>query len=154
MNTLSHSEKAVAYFAKEMHCSQSILAAFADECKITEAQAFKLGSCFGAGMRKGNVCGAVTGALMVLGLLYGEEEIGDFDARARTNKLNDLMIDTFNQRYGSCLCNQLLKCDISTEEGKQKARDDKLFTEFCPKMVAGAVEILEEIIKEYSEHKE
>ncbi|MBQ5441600.1 MAG: C_GCAxxG_C_C family protein, partial [Firmicutes bacterium] len=42
----------------------------AKECSITEEEAFKLGSCFGSGMRKGQVCGAVTGALMVLGLLY------------------------------------------------------------------------------------
>ncbi|MCQ2595593.1 MAG: C-GCAxxG-C-C family protein [Treponemataceae bacterium] len=52
-----------------------MLASFADECGITEEQAIKLGSYFGTGMRKGEVCGAVTGALMVLGLLYGHNKI-------------------------------------------------------------------------------
>ena len=69
---MDHKEKALNYFSQKMHCSQSIIAAFAEECGITEAQALKLGSCFGGGMRKGEVCGAVTGALMVLGLLYGK----------------------------------------------------------------------------------
>ena len=54
----------------------SILAAFSEECGITEETAFRLVSCFGSGMRKGNVCGACTGALMVLGLMYGETHAG------------------------------------------------------------------------------
>ena len=74
---MTHTEKAVDYFSQKLHCSQSVLAAFADECGITEEQALKLGSCFGSGMRKGEVCGAVTGALMVLGLLYGQNKAGD-----------------------------------------------------------------------------
>ena len=52
---VDHKEKAVNYFSQKLHCSQSVLAAFADECGITEEQALKLGSCFGSGMRKGEV---------------------------------------------------------------------------------------------------
>lgn len=49
---------------------------------------------------------------------------------------------------GSYVCNDLLQCDISTAEGVKYAIDNNLFTEFCPKMVANAVEILEQFIKE------
>ena len=140
-------EKALQCFADNLHCSQSILAAFAEECGITEEQAFRLGSCFGSGMRRGNVCGACTGALMALGLMYGETCAGDQEGRRRTNALNDLMMDRFSEDNGSCICNELLGCDIRTPEGVQHARDNHLFTEFCPKMVASAVEILEDIIK-------
>ena len=45
-----------------------------------------------AGMRKGNVCGACTGALMVLGLLYGEEHKGAPEERQRSNKISDMMM--------------------------------------------------------------
>ena len=144
-------EKALRCFAEDLHCSQSILAAFSEECGITEEQAFRLGSCFGSGMRKGNVCGACTGALMVLGLMYGETHAGDREGRQRTNGLNDLMMDRFSHVNGSCLCNDLLGCDVRTPEGVQYARDHNLFTEFCPKMVASAVEILEEIIQSRSD---
>ena len=124
-------ERALRCFADHLHCSQSILAAFSEECGITEEAAFRLGSCFGSGMRKGK---------------YGETHAGDQEGRLRTNRLNDLMMDRFSEANGSCLCNDLLGCDIRTPEGVQYARDNHLFTEFCPKMVASAVDILEEIL--------
>ena len=141
-------EKALRCFADHLHCSQSVLAAFSEECGISEETAFRLGSCFGSGMRRGNVCGACTGALMVLGLMYGETHAGDREGRRRTDRLNDLMMDRFSRANGSCICNELLGCDVRTPEGVQYARDHHLFTEFCPKMVASAVEILEDIIIE------
>ena len=145
---MNKKEKAVEYFKDNLHCSQSVLAAFAKECGITEEQAFRLGSCFGSGMRKGNVCGACTGALMVLGLMYGEKHNGDPDERNRSNKLNDMMMDRFVQANGTCICNELLGCDVTTSEGVRYARENGLFKEFCPKMVASAVDILESVIEE------
>ena len=142
-------DKAIEFFSRKMHCSQAVLATFSEECGITEEQAFKLGSCFGSGMRKGEVCGACTGALMVLGLLYGQSHIGDPDERQRSNMINDLMMERFKEKNGSYICNELLGYDISTPEGAQKAREEGLFTKFCPKMVERAVEILEEIINEF-----
>ena len=145
---MNHKEKAVNYFSQKLQWSQSVLAAFADECGITEEEALRLGSCFGGGMRKGEVCGAMTGALMVLGLLYGEKSVGDTEGRQLSNKVNDFMMDRFKEKCGSYICNDLLGCDVSTAEGVQYCRDNKLFTEFCPKMVAAAVEEVEEIIQE------
>ena len=141
--------KAIEYFNDHLHCSQSVLAAFAEECGISEKQAFRLGSCFGSGMRKGNVCGACTGALMVLGLLFGEDHNGDPEERQRSNRLNDMMMDRFKQANGTYICNDLLGCDITTPEGVRFARENGLFKDFCPKMVGSAVEILEGIIGEY-----
>ena len=145
---MNRKDKALKIFSEGMHCSQSVLAAFAEECGITEETAFKLGSCFGSGMRRGDVCGACTGALMVLGLMFGQEHIGDSDERQRSNKINDMMMDRFKQANGTCICNELLGCDISTPEGVQYARANNLFKDFCPKMVASAIEILEGIIEE------
>ena len=141
-------DTAVEYFSQKMHCSQAVLATFHEECGVSEEQAFKLGSCFGSGMRKGEVCGACTGALMVLGLLYGQSHIGDQGERQRSNRINDLMIERFEKANGSYICNDLLGYDVSTPEGAQRAREDGLFVDFCPKMVASAVDILEDIIKE------
>ena len=141
-----HKEKAVDYFNRKFHCSQAVLAAFAPECGLTEEQALKLGACFGSGMRKGEVCGACTGALMVLGALYGQYDKADPESRERANKVNDLMMEGFAKKCGSYICNDLLKCDISTPEGRKFALDNNLFTEFCPIMVANAVDVLERII--------
>ncbi|MBR4605529.1 MAG: C_GCAxxG_C_C family protein [Lachnospiraceae bacterium] len=57
-------------------------------------------------------------------------------------------MDRFAQANGTCICNELLGCDITTPEGVRCARENGLFKEFCPKMVASAVDILESIIGE------
>lgn len=148
---MTHKDKALMYFERKFHCSQAVLAAYAKECEISEKQALKLGSCFGSGMRKGEVCGACTGALMVLGLMYGQYDETDIMSRQLSNELNDKMINEFEKVCGSYICNELLGCDISTKEGIEYACDNNLFTDFCPKMVANAVDILEQIISERAE---
>ena len=149
MKAVTHEEKALDYYLnRDFQCAQAVLAAFAPECGLTEAQALKLGTCFGSGMRKGEVCGACTGALMVLGLLFGQDAPGDAESRRRANSVNDEMLEKFAGISGSYLCRELLGYDISTKEGAECARSSGLFTGFCPKMVANAVSVLEEIIEE------
>ncbi|MBO2516843.1 MAG: hypothetical protein CW338_06125, partial [Clostridiales bacterium] len=140
---MTHKEKALDYFDRKFHCSQAVLAAFAEECGLTEKQALKLGACLGTGMRKGEVCGACTGALMVLGALYGQYDKADPRSRQTANKVNDRMMDGFREACGSYLCNELLGCDVRTPEGIAYAMENRLFTEFCPGMVAAAVDVLE-----------
>ena len=139
-------EKALDYFGRHFHCSQEVLAAYADECGLTEEQALKLGGCFGSGMRKGEVCGACTGALMVLGALYGQCDETDLESRELSNRVNDEMMDGFAEKMGSCLCRDILGCDVRTEEGIRFARENNLFKELCPRVVADAVDVLEEVL--------
>ena len=145
---LTKQEKALDYFSRGFHCSQAVLAAYADQCGLSEEQALKLGACFGSGMRKGEVCGAYSGALMVLGSLYGQVCLSGEESRRVENEVNDRMMKGFEEACGSCLCREILGCDISTPEGKQYARQNNLFKERCPRMVAVAVDVLEEIIGE------
>ena len=141
-------EKAVEYFNRGFHCSQAVLAAYADQCGLTEEKALKLGACFGSGMRKGEVCGACSGALMVLGSLYGQHDISDTESRQAANEVNDAMMRGFAEACGSYVCNDILGCDVSTPEGVQYARGNNLFKERCPKMVAAAMDVLEKILQE------
>ena len=143
---MTHKEKAVQYYQDGYLCSQSVLAAYAEEYGLTEELALKLGTCLGAGMRKGEVCGACTGALMVLGLMHDDPK-----SRKTAYENTKQFLNDFRDVNGSYLCNDLLGCDVRTPEGVQYARDHHLFTEFCPKMVASAVEILEEIIQSRSD---
>ncbi len=143
---MTHKEKAVQYYQDGYLCSQSVLAAYAEEYGLTEELAMKLGTCLGAGMRKGEVCGACTGALMVLGLMHDDPKNRKTAYENTKQFLND-----FRDVNGSYLCNDLLGCDVRTPEGVQYARDHHLFTEFCPKMVASAVEILEKIMSAQKE---
>ncbi len=135
-------------FARKFHCSQAVLAAFAEDFGITRDQALKLGGCLSMGMRKGEVCGACSGALMALGLKYGQCREEDLETRAKANIATNLLLDRFAEKNGSYICNELLGCDVRTDEGIEYAINNLLFTEFCPKMVESAVEITEQIMSE------
>ena len=119
---MTRKEKALEYFRRGFHCSQAILASYADLCGLTKKQALKLGACFGSGMRKGEVCGACSGALMVLGSLYGQYDLSDTASRQTANEVNDLMM-------------------------KGYARENNLFKERCPQFVENAMDVLAEIIR-------
>ena len=84
---MTHTEKAIELFEQKFHCSQAVLAAFADELGLTEEQALKLGACFGGGMCKGEVCGACTGALMALGMKFGQFKKDDTESKNKTNEI-------------------------------------------------------------------
>ena len=143
---MMHTEKAMELFGRKFHCSQAVFAAFAEELGLTEEQALKIGACFGTGMRKGEVCGACTEALMALGLKYGQAVEQDMDSRKKTNEVTDRFMAEFIEENGSYMCKELLGCDLSTQEGIEIALEKKLFTEFCPKMVESATKIAETIL--------
>ena len=142
-----HINKAKDLYGQKYLCSQAVLAAFAEDLGLSEAQALKLGACFGGGMCKGEVCGACTGALMVLGLKYGKCEPGA-DSRMKTNEVTVRFLDLFRRENGSYMCRELLGCDLTTQEGREYAIEHDLFTGFCPKMVASAAEIAEQLLNE------
>lgn len=145
---MTHIDKAKNLFEQKFHCSQAVLVAFADELGITEEQALKLGACFGGGMCKGEVCGACTGALMALGLKYGQSEKSDLESRYKTNDITSKFLEMFCNENGSYICKELLGCDLATLEGKEYAQKHNLFTEFCPAMVISAVKITEQLLSE------
>lgn len=145
---MNHVEEALKLFEEKYHCSQAVFAAFSEEYGVKKEDALKIGGCFGSGMRKGEVCGACTGALMVLGLKYGKFRKDDVESKIKSDEVCDKFLDEFKKENGSYICNTLLGCDISTQEGVQYALDNNLFTEFCPKMVESAVIITEKILDE------
>lgn len=147
---MTHEEKALSYFSDKFHCSQSVLAAYAPELGLTEEQALKIASCFNAGMRKGEVCGACSGALMVIGALFGQADKNDLESRNHANILTDRFLSRFKELNGTYICNEILGCDISTPEGAAYAKANGLFTTTCRDMVALAVQVLEEILKSES----
>lgn len=145
---MTHVELSKKYFEQKYHCSQAVLAAFAEDLGLKEETALKLGGCFGGGMCKGEVCGACTGALMALGLKFGQCDITNIESRKKTNDVTVEFLDIFKKENGSYLCKDLLGCDLSTDEGKQYAINNNLFVEFCPKMVESATIIAERLLRE------
>ena len=138
--------KAVELFGQGYMCSQAVFAAFSEDFGVTEKQALQIGSCFGSGMNKGEVCGACTGALMALGMRYGQFDLCDVESRA-AQKVNAVQfLEEFEKREGSYICRDILGCDLSTEEGRSYAINKGLFKKICPKMVKTAAEITAQML--------
>ena len=136
---MNYVEEAVQLFEDGYMCSQAVLAVFCEEFGLSREQAFKISISFGDGMRKGEVCGACTGAIMTLGLRYGEN-------KSKSDEMCVKFLDSFEKENGSYICRDLLDCDIRTEEGIKYAIDNNLFKEICPKMVESAAKIAQELI--------
>ena len=97
-------------------------------------------------MSKGEVCGACTGALMVLGMKYGQFDLNDDESRAKGKAMAVKFLDEFEKRKGSYICRDILGCDLRTDEGRDFARSNGLFRTLCPEMVRTAAEILTEML--------
>jgi len=140
--------QALSLFADGYSCSQSVLKTFAPQFNLEPDTAARLGAPFGGGTaRRGETCGAVSGAFMVLGLRFGHTSGSDDASKERTyGGVNDF-ISLFEERNGSIKCNELLNCDISTPDGLQSARDAQLFQTRCPKYVQDAVEIVKQLVE-------
>ena len=133
-------------FAQGLNCAQAVLSAFAAQFGISEETALRLASPFGGGIaRQGQVCGALTGALMVLGLQRGNSAPQGKD---ETYRISEEFVQAFQERHGAILCRELIGFDVSTPEGLQAAREGKVFDSVCPGLVNGATEMLAEILKE------
>jgi C_GCAxxG_C_C family probable redox protein len=144
---MNHSEKATAAFKEGYNCSQAVLSAFAEELNLDKDLALKVSCGFGGGIaRMGETCGAVTGALMTIGLKYGKTEINDNEARDKTySKVNEF-VEEFKLKNETIVCKELLGCVLSTPEGAKMANEKNFHTTICPKFVADAAEILEKIL--------
>lgn len=137
---------ATEYFESNFNCSQAVFTTFATELGLTEELALKLATQFGGGCRKGEICGAVSGALMVLGLKYGHYHRNAPEEKAKAYGLAEEFMDRFIERQGSVVCRELLGYNVSKPEDMAKIREEGLFQSTCPKMIRCATEILEEML--------
>lgn len=126
------------------NCAQAMLMVYGKYFGVTEELAMKLAAGFGGGMGgMGKTCGAVSGAIAVLGLTY---EIGNPAAKASVYALVKEFAKRFTDRHSTLICNELLGHDISTPGGIQIVREKKLFSTICPMVDRSAAEILEELL--------
>ena len=144
---MSNVEIAVASFKEGLSCSQAVLSAFAPGLGLDRQTALRVAAAFGGGMaRMGQTCGAVSGALMVIGLKHGHVAAQDKAAKEKTYALVREFVDQFRARNGSLLCRELLGYDIGTPEGMQLVREKGLSTSICSRLVRDAAEILERLV--------
>jgi C_GCAxxG_C_C family probable redox protein len=145
---MTRNDDALDSFRKGFTCSSAVFSAFSEEMGLDHDTAKKISCGFGAGISKtGNICGAVSGAIMVIGLKYGKTRQGDDASTNKTRALVRQFIQEFNAYHGSINCTDLLGFNLSKPDEFEQARNEKLFTTKCPLLVQDAVTILESLIE-------
>ena len=148
-----HDEKAYELFRQGYNCAQAVLLAFGDVTGLDDETAARLSSSFGGGLgRMREVCGAVSGAAMVLGLVNGYDDPADHDAK----KVHYHRIQAFGKRFkeanGSIICRELLS-GVSAVEGRDPEQRTEAYYKKrpCPEIVRCAAMILDEMLTESGE---
>ena len=127
MNRMEQAKALRARTDVHYNCCQSVLVPFCRACGLTEEEAYRLGAHFGAGMKHGGTCGAVTGALMVLGMT------------GQDNEAALELLSQFREKNGALTCDELLAQLHGDEEGRKP---------FCDQLVLNNVALLEDMLAE------
>ena len=150
---MDSTELAVTRFQEGFSCSQAVFSPYAEAMGLDKDTALKISGTFGGGMgRTGQTCGAVTGAMMALGLKYGATNAADKETKEHAYARVQEFSRCFAARNGTDLsCKALLGCDISTPNGQQMASELGLYKSICPKLVQDAAEIVAEMLADRGE---
>jgi C_GCAxxG_C_C family probable redox protein len=142
------SEVATAKLLEGYNCAQAVFYSFCDVLEFEKDLALRMVCGFGAGMgRKEEVCGAVTGGIVVIGTKYGRGEKDDRTATELTYKKTNELMELFAERHGSYICRKLVNdCELASEEGQKQFKENDLLNKVCALCVKSVVEILENII--------
>ena len=144
-----HSDRAVELFKQGFNCSQAVFAAFADEYEMDGKTALKASAGLGGGVgRLREVCGALSGAAMVAGMVYGATDGSCQDQKAQTYKTVQQIADEFKKQNGTIICREMLK---GAAEEKPTYIPEQRTEEYykkrpCLRIIESTVKIADKII--------
>lgn len=144
---MKRSEVAIGKFLDGYNCAQSVFYSFCDYLHFDKDTALKVSCGFGAGMgRKEEVCGAISGGIMVIGMIFGRGENQDRSLTEQTYLMTRELMDKFTERQGTFICRRLLEdCELTTPEGQKAFKEKDLLNKVCKECVRNVVEIIEDI---------
>ena len=141
-------DQAVECFNSGFNCAQSVFSTYSEQFGINKTDALRISCGFGGGMgRKQEVCGAATGAIMLIGCKHGKTKKEDTTSTDETYKLVRDFFDKFIAKHGSLLCKELVGCNLMTPEGQKAFKDQNMKELKCNRYVHDAVEIIEDILE-------
>ena len=146
---MDHSTLAAQLFLDGCSCSQAVMAAFCDLTGMDRSTALRLSAPFGGGIgRMREVCGAVSGMMMVVGLLYGFEPSQGRDAKTVHYHLVQELAEQFRQEAGSIICREILK-NPPADPNPSPRTAEYYANRPCARMVMLAAKILDRYIAEH-----
>lgn len=144
---MSKANEAKKQFEKGFSCAPAVFSTYSGQFGLGEELALKIACGFGGGIgRMGKTCGAVTGAIMVIGLKHGQLSVADEKSRQETHMLVKKLIDEFTALHGSTECKELIGYDLSISGELESARKSGVFKNKCPGFVYDAARILEDVL--------
>ena len=142
-------KKARDYFLEGYNCSQSVVVAFSDLTGLDEQFSARMASSFGGGMgRMREVCGAVSGMLLVAGILYGYKGNEGDEAKKAHYALVQNLAGQFREKVGSIVCREILKNPPA--DPVPSPRTEEYYKQRpCARMVFLAAQILDDYLLEH-----
>ena len=147
---MDHAKEAERLFLEGYNCAQAVFCAFRDVTGMELDAAARLSSAFGGGRgRLREVCGAVSGARLVLGMLRGYDDPKDPDQKKAHYALVQKFARRFQEKNGTIICRELLENVPITPGGVPEERTPDFYARRpCPRLVDDAAAILDEILAE------
>ena len=143
---MQNSQKAAEAMGAGYNCSQAVATTYGTQFDVPEETIARIASGFGGGIgRTDNICGAVSGAVMVLGLKFGGRNASDTDAKTKAGIMANEFIQEYNRRYGAVSCTGLLGYNMSVPGEREKALANDAFAK-CRDIVRNAGGLLEEFL--------
>ena len=140
---------ALSYFLGEYNCAQSVFKSMLEYKGVTLNEATQIAAGFGGGICfSGQQCGAISGAIMTIGVLVGKMTDNVKEHKDTTFQLSTEFQDKFEEKFGTIRCDDLTGIDMNNEEAFRKAYDEGIFWQICPKYVEQAVRILIDMFSE------
>jgi len=144
---MDRKEKAISFFNNGYNCAQSVFTAYCDLFGIDEKLAKKIATGFGGGFgRLQMVCGAVSGAVMLIGCKYYDEKNIRSSKELVYQKTREF-IEEFEKKNKGIECLELIGVDFSKENGLKIAKEKNLFKLKCENYIREACDIIEKIIE-------
>lgn len=141
--------KAAKMFREGCPCEETLLAAYGPALGISRGQAFEMDLRLAHGIDFAETCGAVTGGLTLVALAQARDGLDSPQNRRTIDHAACQYLLRFQQRWGAVNCRELLGHDIRTPEGLRLAREEGAFTQVCPRVVADAAALVEEVLADY-----
>lgn len=132
--------RAVSEHESGFNCAQSVLRVFCEKYGLNANAASALACGLGGGVRCGEICGAASGAVLVIGLRYGQRDASDQEAKKHCAEQTKQFLSAFRQQCGALRCADLLDgLSSGTPEQEQQRRM------ICGNCIRTAAELLEEM---------
>jgi len=143
---MTRREDAVATMLAGYNCAQAVLSAMGPTLGLDRETCLRLTAALGGGLaRSGNACGAVTGALLAIGLARAGAEPTPESKEQAYGPAGDFLA-RWREHHGSLVCRDLAGCDVSTPEGLAFFREHDVHDTTCAALVRDAVELVDEVL--------